>query len=130
MSSGYMYGVPLTPEREKELVEKIASWTVKYSMELPTMIFLQSVKPVGRTIGALGVFYGSAFMGISPAISQYGQEAVALFDNPDNIEKVLVRIEELSKEKAKKDEEMRLASGQGGTKDGTLKRLKRWVLGR
>ena len=124
MSSGYMYGVPLTPECEKELIEKIASWTVKYSMELPTIIFLQSVKPVGRTIGALGIFYGSAFMGLSPGISQYGQEAMSLFDNPDNIEKVITRIEELSKEK--KNQEMRLASGQ----QGALQRLRRFVLGR
>jgi hypothetical protein len=130
MSSGYVYGVPLTPEREKELIEKIASWTVKYSMELPTILFLQSVKPIGRSIGALGVFYGSAFMGFSPGISQYGQEAVSLFDNPDNIEKIQNRIENLSIEKQKKEEELRIASGQGAEKQGIVRRLKRFVLGR
>ncbi len=128
MSSGYFYGVPLTPEREKELIEKIASWTIKYSMETPTMLFLQSVKPIGRTIGALGVFYGSAFMGISPGISQYGQEAVSLFDNPDNIEKLVSRIEEMSLEKQRKDEEAKTALGL--EKQGFLQRLRRFALGR
>ncbi|MEM2094756.1 MAG: hypothetical protein QXI32_05615 [Candidatus Bathyarchaeia archaeon] len=129
MSSGYVYGVPLTPEREKELIEKIAQWTVKYSMETPTIIFLQSVKPIGRTIGALGVFYGSAFMGLSPGISQYGMEAVSLFDNPDNIEKIISRIEELSLEKQRAEEEAQLARGQIQS-GGVLKRLKRFFLGR
>ncbi len=128
MSSGYVYGVPLTPERERELIEKIAGWTVKYSMEMPTIVFLQSVKPIGRTIGALGVFYGSAFMGISPGISQYGQEAVSLFDNPDNIEKLIARIEELSLEKQKKEEEARAALGLG--KPSLAQKLRRFVLGR
>jgi len=130
MSSGYVYGVPITPEREKELIDKIASWTVKYSMELPTIVFLQSVKPIGRSIGALGIFYGSAFMGFTPGISQYGQEAVSLFDNPDNIEKILKRIEELSLERQKNEEELRIASRQGAGKRGIFQRLKRFVLGR
>ena len=128
MSSGYVYGVPLTPEREKELIEKIATWTVKYSMEMPTILFLQSVKPIGRTVGALGVFYGSAFMGITPGISQYGQEAVSLFDNPDNVEKIIGRVEELSLEKQKKDKEARAAQGLGS--QSLVHKLRRFVLGR
>ena len=128
MSSGYVYGVPLTPEREKELIEKIANWTVKYSMEMPTILFLQSVKPIGRTVGALGVFYGSAFMGITPGISQYGQEAVSLFDNPDNVEKIIGRVEELSLEKQKKDKEARAAQGLGS--QSLVHKLRRFVLGR
>ena len=126
MSTGYVYGVPLTPEREKELIEKISSWTVKYSMELPTTLFLQSVKPIGRTVGALGVFYGSAFMGLTPGISQYGQEAVSLFDNPANIEKIITRVEELSLEKQKEDEKARASQGLG--RQGLVQRLRRFFL--
>ena len=107
MSSGYVYGTPLTPEREKELIEKIAQWTVKYKMEFPTIVFLQSIKPMGRVISAMGVFYTSAYMGISPGISQYGQEAIALFDNPDSIERLMKRIEELSQEQEQMKDEVR-----------------------
>jgi ribosomal protein S15P/S13E len=131
MSSGYVYGVPLTPEREKELVEKIASWTVKYSMEWPTILFLQSIKPVGRAISAMGVLYGTVFMGISPAISQYGQEAVALLDNPENIEKIISRIEELSEEKERRRREDQAAERSLIRQPTSIRgRLRRLFLGR
>ena len=127
MSSGYVYGTPLSPERVDELVEKISQWTVKYKMEFPTIVFLQSIKPVGRFIGAMGVFYSSAYMGFSPGFSQFGQEAVALLDNPDNIDKLLNRIEALTQEQdQKRDEERREREAESGKSEGLGDRLKKF----
>ena len=126
MSSGYVYGVPLSPDREKELIEKIAKWTVKYKMELPTIVFLQSIKPVGRFISAMGTFYASAYMGISPGVSQYGNEALALLDNPDNVEKLLRHIEELSQDQQRLTDEAKKQAKSKYNESLTTK-LKRFI---
>ena len=104
MPSEFKFGMPLAPEREDEIIEKIAQWTVKYEMELPAMLLVQTMQPLSGFLSQMGVFYGSAWYGMMPQFKQYGEEVMTLFDRHENYERLMKRVEELSKEvKKEKD---------------------------
>ena len=125
MSGGHVYGMPLPPEREKELIEKIARWTVEHKLELPAVLFLQSLKPMSSYLSAMGYFYGAAFMGLLPAAAQYGNEALSLFDNPENVDGILQRIEELNQEQQRIGEERRKIDSTAKSGRGFFNRIKK-----
>lgn len=111
MPSEFQFGMPLAPERADEIIEKIAQWTVKYEMELPAMLLVQTLQPLSGFLSQMGVFYGSAWYGLLPQFKQYGGEVLTLFERHENYERLLKRVEELSHEAKKEKDAAKQAAG-------------------
>ena len=89
----------LTPEREAQLIDKIAGSIVDRHMEAPAILFLESIKPLSFVAGQLGVVYLGQ---LTSFLGPWSQEGLALFQKRENVERLLQRIEELSRERQKK----------------------------
>lgn len=94
-----MKGIPveLDPERKKYLIEKIASIIVKYEMETPAILFLESLKPVAYMGAQLALPFFAPYMGLLGKDDEIvGNELIALFMERGNVELILKKIEDLS----------------------------------
>jgi len=90
---------PLTPEREEELIDKIARRVVNHHMETPTILFLESFKPLSSVAGQLGLVYLGP---LTPLLGSWSEEGMALLQKKENLERLLRRIEELSVDSSRK----------------------------
>jgi hypothetical protein len=89
----------LDVDRKNSLIDGLAKKIVEIGMVAPSIIFFESVKPL-TTIGSY-----TLLLFLAPYLELFGKngfEYVALFKDRRNIESLLNRIEELSKEEEKK----------------------------
>ena len=89
----------ISPEREKELIDKMARFITDRHMQTPAIIFLESLKPLSFVIGQFGMAYLSPF---TPFFGRWGNEGLILIQKRENVERLLQRIEELSRNQDKK----------------------------
>ena len=92
----------LSERSAEQLLEKAAQVIVKRGMEVPAILFLEMHKPLANLIGhAIWVTMPvwALFFGVATT-----NELGALLSDPDQIERLIQRIEELS---AKRDKEKR-----------------------
>jgi len=94
-----MSSEPLTEEKEKQLIDKIAGTIVKRQMEAPAILFLETVKPLSFLSSQLALFTVSPFLTLFGEYQQDGYNVINLFEKPGNVERLIVTIESLSKEK-------------------------------
>ena len=90
---------PLTPEREMELIEKIAKRVVDHHMETPTLLFLETFKPLSFVASQFGIVYLGP---LTPLFGSWSEEGLALLQKRENVERLLRKIEELSQGSPKK----------------------------
>ncbi|KPV64657.1 MAG: hypothetical protein AOA65_0872 [Candidatus Bathyarchaeota archaeon BA1] len=114
--------VSLSPEREKELIDKIAKYIVDYGMETPAILFLESVKPLAFVGGQLTLFYLAPFL---PLVGRWGEEAITLLQSRENVERLLQRVEELIKEKEERPVQQPVQSTK--EKRPLLQRIKKLI---
>lgn len=85
----------MTHEEEEKFIDKIARKIVETGMDFPATVILESSKPFAFIGGQL--FYMiTPFLGafnLEPSVLRYK----TFFEKPENIERLLKRIEELSK---------------------------------
>ena len=112
----YIDGQMPSPERQKELLTKIADQIVKRKMTTPAILFFESVKPLS--------FVGSqALVFLQPIIQAFlnrreYDEIVLMMEERENVEKLLLEIENQEarwqqREKAERDEAKKLRSAEG-----------------
>ena len=105
-----------SPERQKELLAKIANQIVKRKMTTPAILFFESVKPLS--------FVGSqALVFLQPIIQAFlnrreYDEIVLMMEERENVEKLLLEIENQEaqwqqREQAERDEAKKLRSSAG-----------------
>ena len=102
-STMYEYATELTPERARQLIDKLAVWIVEHGLETPAILFLESMKPVSFVGSQFFLMYGVPQLGLvldERTTSEYG----LLFENRENVEALIKRIEELAREADKKKE--------------------------
>lgn len=121
----YIDGQMPSPERQKELLVKIADQIVKRKMTTPAILFFESVKPLS--------FVGSqALVFLQPIIQAFlnrreYDEIVLMMEERENVEKLLLEIENQEaqwqqREKAERDEAKKLRSAEG--KNSWFEKLK------
>lgn len=121
----YIDGQMPSPERQKELLAKIAGQIVKRKMTTPAILFFESVKPLS--------FVGSqALVFLQPIIQAFlnrreYDEIVLMMEERENVEKLLLEIENQEaqwqqREQSEKLEAKKLRSSEG--KIGWLKKIK------
>ena len=112
----YIDGQMPSPERQKELLAKIADQIVKRKMTTPAILFFESVKPLS--------FVGSqALVFLQPIIQAFlnrreYDEIVLMMEERENVEKLLLEIENQEarwqqREKTERDEAKKLRSSEG-----------------
>ncbi|RLI10745.1 hypothetical protein DRO42_00195 [Candidatus Bathyarchaeota archaeon] len=89
----------LTPEEEEEMIRKIARKIHKYGMEVATILFLESIKPLTYIGSQMGRFFISPFLpALGEGIGRGGEKFFMVFEKRENVEKLLAMLEELAKE--------------------------------
>ena len=95
-----------TPEEIDATIEKIADWVVENEMEVPALLFFESIKPLAPIGARMG---GAMFSGLIPIIGYGVDDHFVAFRETKNIEKVVKLIEEKSevRDQAKKTEKQK-----------------------
>lgn len=89
----------MTPEREAELIKEIAKRVVDHHLETPTILFLETMKPLSFVASQ----FGSVYLGpLTPLLGGWSEDGLALLQKNENIERLLQKIEELSPGNARK----------------------------
>jgi hypothetical protein len=112
----YIDGQMPSPERQKELLAKIAGQIVKRKLTTPAILFFESVKPLS--------FVGSqALVFLQPIIQAFlnrreYDEITLMMEERENVEKLLLEIENQEaqwqqREKSERDEAKKLRSSEG-----------------
>lgn len=90
---GIDWDAPLTNEERNELIETVAEQVRKRGMTVPAVFFLEMHKPLGYIAGQTLIF-GSGFL--APLVGpQNLQKWAKLIENPDDVERLIRRIETL-----------------------------------
>lgn len=94
------YWDDLPPEKEEELIKKIAEFVVKHKIELMAEILLESGGPVTSIFASFGLnLFG-------PFLEFFGADTyTALFRRRENIQRLMDAIEKLKNEKEGKKEQ-------------------------
>ena len=87
----YIDGNTPSPERQAELLTKIADQVVKRKLTVPAIMFLESVKPVSF-IGSQGLVFLQPIVQAVLNRKEY-DEITLMMENRENVEKLLVEIE-------------------------------------
>ncbi|RLE50927.1 MAG: hypothetical protein DRJ26_04315 [Candidatus Methanomethylicota archaeon] len=116
----------LTPERKKELIDKIANEIVKRGLETPAIMFLETIKPLTWVGAELSIVY------VLPFVKAYIQhpvvdDLVALFHDRDAVELLIKRIEELVEIQKEKERAIKEAKKKAKAEKGKKRRW--WIFG-
>ena len=96
----------LTEEEVDEVIEKAAQRIHQYKMETVAILTLESIKPMVYIGGELSRFAIAPFMpALGPAYNELGEKLIYVFEDRNNIEKLIVRLEELVREEEKEKEQ-------------------------
>jgi hypothetical protein len=117
-----------SPERQKELLTKIADQIVKRKLTTPAILFFESIKPLS--------FVGSqALVFLQPIVQAFlnrkeYDEITLMMEERENVEKLLLEIENQEaqwqqREKAERDEAKKMRSLEG--KKTWLQRFKNFI---
>lgn len=97
----------ITPEDEEEMIRKAAGKIHDYGMDLPAVLFLQSYKPLAYVGGQMGRFMIFPFLYfIGGDIRDGGEKFFTIFENRDNVEKLIKLLEKKMEDKDSKKIDM------------------------
>jgi len=89
----------ITPEEETEIIEWTAKQFYKYGLETAAILFLESMKPISRYGSSMGQLFISPFLPIlGDNIMIKGDKAMRIFEEDENVEKLIKRLEQLAAE--------------------------------
>lgn len=119
----------LTPERRKELIDRIATEIVKRGLETPAIMLLETFKPLSFIGAEMAIFYLFPYIKAittNPVVD----EITAIFHDRSAVEELIKRIEELveiekEKERAAKEAKKRAKQLMSGNE----KKKRFWIFG-
>ena len=95
---------PLT-EREEQIMHKLATKVIEWRMTVPAILFLESVKPL-NFIGSQMMVFFEPFVQTLFNIKDYNTFR-EMMERRENVERLLLKIEELDAESLKKEKKAR-----------------------
>jgi len=113
----------LSPEEEDEIIEWTARELYKYGMETAAILFLESYKPMSRIGTSMGTVFFTPLMplfGDNTAIRS--QKVLKLFREDKNVEKLIVRLEEIASKGLNPDSD----DGKNKASDSDNEKKKGW----
>ncbi|HDO20360.1 MAG: hypothetical protein NDF56_02595 [archaeon GB-1845-036] len=120
-------GFQLTPERKKELIDKIANEIVKRGLETPAIMFLETIKPLSWIGAELSIAYVMPFakaLTDSPLVD----DIISLFHERGAVEELIKKIEELVEIQKEKERAEKEARKRAKEKEGKKRRW--WPFGK
>jgi hypothetical protein len=97
--------IKMTPEEEERIINKVAVEINKRGMDMPAILMLETLKPLVYIGTQFGRFYVSPFLPIfGDAFYQDSEKIITIFEKRENVEKLIKRLEEISKEEKKNKE--------------------------
>lgn len=90
----------LSPEREEELLTSIAKMFVKYDMAFTARMILIPAKPIAVIADEIATAFIYPF---TPLLGSWSEDLLVLFYKRENIDRLVAKIEQLSKEKHEKE---------------------------
>lgn len=100
----YRYATELSPERADHLIDKLANWIISHKLETPAILLLESVRPLSFIGSQMWLMYGVPLLGMvvdERESSEYG----LLFEDRENLEALIRKIETLAREADKRKKE-------------------------
>jgi hypothetical protein len=100
----YRYATELSPERADYLIDKLANWVISHKLETPAILLLESVRPLSFIGSQMWLMYGVPLLGMvvdERESSEYG----LLFEDRENLEALIRKIETLAREADKRKKE-------------------------
>ena len=91
-------------DKEEELIEKIAKKIIDMELDPIAIMLLNTFKPISTIGGELGYFFLAPYL---PLLDERGYDFIDTVEKRENIEKIILRVEHLSKEKARKERKNR-----------------------
>jgi hypothetical protein len=91
-----------TPEEEDEIIRSVAEHIYRNGMDLVAILFLESFKPLASVYGPMARFMVGPFL---PVYSDEAMKYMAVFQNKENLEKLISLLEEKSREDTEKQRE-------------------------
>lgn len=114
------YGGEMSEERRNQLIESICQKVAQYGMITPAIFFLEMNKPLSY-IGSQAMHFFSPI--VSVLFTSF-EEYAYFFEDRKNVERLIVRLEEVSLEQDEKAKAARdAARQQQSQKGGLLQRL-------
>ncbi|MCS7096922.1 MAG: hypothetical protein NZ926_00320 [Candidatus Methanomethylicia archaeon] len=125
---GYV-NLELSPERRKQLIDRIANEIVKRGLETPAIMFLETIKPLSFIGAEMAIFYLFPYIK-AITTSQIVDEITAIFHDRSAVEELIKRIEELveiekEKERAAKEAKKKMKQMMSANE----KKKKFWIFG-
>lgn len=84
---------------EERLIDRVAKWIANQDLESPAIILIQTIKPISTIGGDLALFFLAPFL---PMLEEKGYDFIETFQRRENLEKLIQRLEQISKEKSVK----------------------------
>ena len=98
----------ITPEDEDEIIEYIARQLYKYGMETAAIMFLESLKPISRYGSSMGQMFVSPLLPfLGDNITVKGDKALRVFEDTQNVERLIQRLEDLAVNGLKSEQEIK-----------------------
>jgi len=118
----------VTPEEEEEIITRVADKINEYGMNAAAIIMLQTFKPMAYISGQTGRFFISPLLyGLGDKISLGSEKLFIVFENRDNIEKLIKMLEQKAEEEEiKKREEAEKRDKQRAVGE-PLRRFRRFL---
>jgi hypothetical protein len=89
----------ITSEREDEIIEQLAEKIKQYGLEVPALLLLVPLQPLSPIASYLGLLPLAPFL---EAFDISGFDYVSFFSKPENVSKLLKKIEETKLKKKEK----------------------------
>ena len=121
------WNVKVTPEDEHDMIKKIAENIHKREMDFAAIIMFESIKPVSFIGAQMGRFFLSPFLYVfGDNIGIEGAKFFQIFENRDNLKKLIKAIEELRCEKEELNKAEERAQKNSKTETGGTHNKKWW----
>lgn len=109
----------INSEEKDEIIRKIAERVHGYGMDVPAILFLESVKPLSYIGSQMGRMFVSPFLPIfGDDISLAGDKLLQVFENRESVEEILSHLEELTNEENQNTMEEKENEELGPRKEG------------
>ena len=117
----------VTPEDEDEVIEWIAQQLYKYGMETAAIMFLESLKPISRYGSSMGQMFVSPMLPfLGDNIMVKGDKAMRIFEDTQNVERLIQRLEDLAVNGLDPEQEIKKESEYQEDKEAPEEENKGW----
>ena len=117
----------ITEEEEAEVIEWAAQQLYKYGMETAAIMFLESLKPISRYGSSMGQLFLSPMLPfLGDNLMMKGDKAMRIFEEDRNVERLIVRLEELAVNGLDSEQEQKTEPKYQENKEAPKEEKKGW----